>query len=117
MRNAEETALVLAVIFQRSDQNRARLSASTIRVVSGRRHLRGVFLALLGDALGQYGVGLLELDSGGFGLIYMKALEAAKATTAKRYLTPQELRDVRRGNLSAFDREINTQSDTDGDDG
>ncbi len=115
LRTAEETALVIAVIFKRSGQTRARMGANTIRLASGRAHLRGAFMTLLVDALAQYGVGIIELATGGFGLIQTKALEAAKSVTARKQLSEDEKERLRTGrNLQYTDFEDELGTDEDG---
>lgn len=95
-RTSKETALLLALILKRSEQTRARLSTKTIKFISRRINLRGAFVVALADALVEYGWNMSELDTGGFGVIQTKSLEAAKAVTARRYLSDDELRAVRR---------------------
>jgi len=97
MRSAEQTALLLAVILNRSKQGRARVSAKTIKILGKRRNLRGAFVAQVVDALAEYSWILFELDSGGYGAIEAKALEAAKPVTASRWLSDDERRAIRRG--------------------
>jgi hypothetical protein len=107
MINAQQTAIVLVVILNRSAQPRARVSAKTIKMLAGRKHLRRAFVAELTDALAEYSWTLSEIDSGGFAVMRTKALEAAKPVTAKRWLTDHERRALKRGkaNWSAFETE------------
>ena len=108
VRSAEETALLLAVIFKRSGLHRARVSRKTIYLLAGRKHLRGAFLALVIDTLAEYDICLIEID-GGHALIRTKALEAAKPITAKRLLSDEERKAIKLGNsldLSALKKEI-----------
>lgn len=96
MRTAEETAILLAVLFKRSKQTRARVSQKTIKLLSFRIRLRAAFVSAIADALSQFEICMIELDSGAFGLIPTKSLEAAKAITAKRHME-NELPSLVRG--------------------
>lgn len=90
MRNAHETALLLALLIKRSGERRIRVSEATVKQLSQRQHqrLRSTFIAeLAGVLVSDFAVCLVELDSGGgFGLLYVKSLEAAKACTVERLL-------------------------------
>ncbi len=97
LRTAEETAVIVAEIFRRSQQNRARVSARTIRLASGRISLRASFLERLEDALMEFRIGLAELETGGFGVYYTSALSSAKPITAKKLCSPDELRALKDG--------------------
>src|ERR1017187_8357999 len=87
MRNAQQTAILLAIILNRSAQPRARVSAKTIKILGTRKHLRRAFVAELTDTLAEYSWTLSEIDSGGYAVMRTKALESAKPVTAKRWLT------------------------------
>jgi hypothetical protein len=97
MRSAQQAAILLAIILNRSGQPRARVSAKTIKFIGERRHLRIAFLEQLTDTLAEYGWTLSEIDSGGYAAIRTKALEAAKPVTAKRWLTDDERRALKNG--------------------
>lgn len=87
MRTPKVTALLIAVMLRRSGERRARMSEKTLRLVSGRKKLRVVFVSSLMEVLqGDFGICMTELDVGGYGLIYVKSLEAAKTITAKKFL-------------------------------
>lgn len=107
MRDTDQTAILLATILNRSDQTRARVSAKTIKKLAARRHLRRAFAAELTDALAEYSWTLTEIDSGGYAAVRTKTLEAAKPVTAKRWLTDNERKALKRGTAqwSAFERE------------
>jgi len=111
MRTAQQTATLLAIILNRSGQTRARVSGKTIKVLGARKHLRRAFVAELTDTLAEYSWTLSELDSGGYAAIRAKALEAAKPVTAKRWLTDDERRGLRRGRAvwSAFEKEASPE--------
>lgn len=93
---ADQTACLLAVILNRSGQNRARVSAKTIKFLAKRKTLRGAFLNELRDALSEYSWALCELESG-YGIEKSTLLEAAKAVTGKRWLDDDLRRALRRG--------------------
>jgi hypothetical protein len=102
MRNAEDTAILLATILNRSEHTRARVSAKTIKVLAVRRHLRRAFAAELTDALAEYAWTLTEIDSGGYAAVRTKTLEAAKPVTAKRWLTDDERKKLKLGEAKWF---------------
>lgn len=105
MRSAQQAAILLALILNRSGQPRARVSAKTIKFVGDRRHLRTAFLAQLTDLLAEFSWTLSEIDSGGYAAIRTKALEAAKPATAKRWLTEDERRALKNGKAKWADLE------------
>lgn len=110
----EETASLIAVILTRSKQNRARISAKTIKVLAKRRTLRGAFLIELREALAEYDWVLCELESG-YGIEKSTLLEAARAVTAKRWLDDEFRRALRRGediDFSALEREISREDES-----
>src|SRR6202035_2400474 len=96
MRNAQQTATLLAAILNRSGQARGRVSVKTIKTLATRRHLRRAFAAELTDTLAEYSWTLTEIDSGGYAAVRTKTLEAAKPVTAKRWLTDDERRALKR---------------------
>ncbi|MBX9583582.1 MAG: hypothetical protein K2X87_25045 [Gemmataceae bacterium] len=91
MRSGEEVALLVALLFKRSDQKRARLSATTLRRLAKRRSIRTAFLVRVSQHLDDLGLILIELERGGYGLIAASTLDGAPAITAKKYL-PNEVR-------------------------
>jgi hypothetical protein len=86
MRTHEETATLIALLFKRSKQTRARLSTVTLRVLSKRRSIRRAFLTRVIDNLDDRGLILMEIDRGGYGLLSSSALDGATPVTAKKYL-------------------------------
>jgi hypothetical protein len=83
-----ETATLLALLFKKAGLNRARISRKTIKLLAYRVNLRSAFvLSVSVELSSNYGLYLIELDSGGFGIVPARSLEAAKPVTAKRYLT------------------------------
>jgi hypothetical protein len=77
------------------------------------------FVADSTKALGQYGLALIELVNGGYGLIEAKVLEAAPAVTAKKWLQADEMKALHAGNIKVSDFEIELMDGIDllGDDG
>ena len=108
-----QTAAVLATILKRSGQTRARVSAKTIKLVGKRQNLRSAFVVELISALSDYDWIMFELASGGYGAVHAKALEAAKSITAKRGLTDDEHKSLRRGTVDfiAFEKEATPEDD------
>lgn len=103
-RNPEDVALLLAVIFLRSGEKRARVSEKTLKLLGYRERLKAAFVVAVSDALlDYYDLCLIQID-GGFGIIPTKSLEAAKSITAKKFLEEEELDSIRRG------EEIDTKS-------
>src|ERR1700722_11011016 len=98
-RTATDTATVLAVMLKRSKQTRARISVVAVRVVSNRKVIRAAFIASLSREMEDFGWIFFELDSGGFGAIQTKALEAAKPVTPMRWLDDAERKALRLGTL------------------
>jgi hypothetical protein len=112
-RTPRQTAAVLATILKRSEQTRARVSAKTIRFIGKRQNLRSAFIVELVDALAEYDWILFELATGGYGAVHAKALEAAKSVTAKRRLTDDEYKELKRGTVdfAAFEKEATPEDD------
>jgi len=69
--------------------------------------LRRSFAAELTDTLAEYSWTLTEIDSGGYAAIRTKTLEAAKPVTAKRWLTDDERKALKRGTAkwSGFEKD------------
>jgi hypothetical protein len=99
LRSAKDTAAILTVLLNRSGQSRARVSATTIKTIATRRNLRSAFVQDLIMEMVEYAWILFELDSGGYGAVQAKALEAAKTVTGKRYLTDEERKAITTGTV------------------
>ena len=112
-RSAGDSAILLAVILNRSGLTRARVSGATIKYVALRRNLRSAFVIEVIDALAEYHWTLFELNGGGYGAVRTKTLEAAKSVTAKRLLTDDERKGLRNGKLkpAALEKEANPEQD------
>jgi len=95
-RTAEETAILLALLFTRSKAKRARVSEKTVRHLSKRTHLRTVFLDKLREALDEIDLHFIELGRGGFGIIPISALDGAQAIMARQYLV-EDLKKLKQG--------------------
>ena len=81
--SAEATALLVALLFKRGGQKRARVSEKTVRVLSKRQRLRRSFVGAVQQHLEDLGLILVDLDRGGFGILPSSGLEGAPALTAK----------------------------------
>lgn len=89
--DAQQTARLLATGFQRSRQNRARLSLKSVQRVSGRTRVSASFIVALIEFMAEYGIIMAELTTGGFGLLYASALNGAKSLPVTNFLTEDEL--------------------------
>jgi hypothetical protein len=105
---AEETALLITQTMRRSGLKRARISEKTIKLLSKRTHLRSAFLELLKGHLEDIGLLLVEIDTGGYGLIYYSTLNGAQPITAKKYYPKSERRNV---NFALLKQEIYENTD------
>lgn len=94
MHTAQQTAVLLAVVLNRSGQNRARVSSKTIKLLGQRHNLRSAFFTLVAEALLEYGWALIEIP-GGYSASKLSTLSAAKAVTAKNLLTDAERKAVK----------------------
>jgi len=94
-----QVALLIILIFVRSEQKRAKLSAKTVKILSKRKCLRVAFIKKLIAELDELGFTFVELESGGFGMLKTTALEGAPSVTVKKYLT-EELRNIRKGKIT-----------------
>lgn len=91
-RTSEQTAVLIAALFYRSKQTRARISEAVVKALSERTRLTIAYTHRLQAILDRdYSLILVELDTGGFGVISAKALGGAKPITTK-LLTEDELR-------------------------
>ena len=98
---SRETALLLALLFKRADANRARLSETTLRKLSGRSKLRSVFITDVRDQLDDLGFAFLEIERG-FAMVPLAALNGAPAITAKKHL-PEIAAKIDKGESIDFD--------------
>lgn len=89
--DAQQTARLLAIGFQRSRQNRARLSMKSVQRVSGRSRVSAAFIVSLMEFMAEYGIIMAELTTGGFGLLYASALNGARSLPVTKFLTEDEL--------------------------
>ena len=102
-----DTAVLLAVLLARSNQTRARFSDKTLRFLGGRKHLhRNSFVKEVTDALAEnHGWFMTPLTVGGYGAAKETALMAGKTVTPKRLLEHEELRKLKRRELTDEDWE------------
>ena len=89
-RTPQETATGIAFLLKRSNLTRARVSEKTIRIMAKRKRLRSAFIVAVTSSLTDFGWSVCEIESGGFGAIQTKALEAAKTVSITRLLTEDE---------------------------
>ncbi len=117
MRNVNETALLIAVLVKRSEERRVRVSDKTIKLLARRERLRSAFIANVTDVLAtDFGLCMIELDTGGFGIVHAKSLEGAKTVTAKRLMNDKELKSIIHGrpvDFEEFLKEVNGDADDD----
>ena len=113
-RTTEETAILVALLLKRSGQKRARLSESTIRVLSKRKTLRDAFKERLRSELDDIGIHLVQLERGGFGIIPINALDGAPAITAKKYLG-DDLKKLKKSDGDAFFGKLRKEVEEDAD--
>ncbi|WP_257285873.1 hypothetical protein [Endozoicomonas sp. SESOKO1] len=102
MRTPRESALLLALLYKRSGKTRARVSALTVKRLSKRQYLRTAFIEQLIIELDHFGIVLIELDRGGFGLISSSALNGAPTIKAKNYLM-EDLNRLKKGKIDFND--------------
>ena len=113
-RTTEETAILVALLLKRSGQKRARLSESTIRVLSKRKTLRDAFKERLRSELDDIGIHLVQLERGGFGIIPINALDGAPAITARKYLG-DDLKKLKKSDGDAFFGKLRREVEEDAD--
>ena len=109
--SAAETALLLAVLLKRSGERRARVSEKTLKLLGQRKRLRSAFVVDISKNLADFGLCIIELDAGGFGIVRAKSLEAAKAITVKRLMTSEERAYIKGGALGEFKEEFKKVSE------
>ena len=107
MNSAADTALLLFFLLDRSKCRRARVSDKTLKLLGRRKRLRSAFVVEVTENLAaDYGLCMIELDSGGFGIIRARSLEAAKHITVKHLMTDDEQSCIKKGDLSLFKGEV-----------
>ena len=99
-RTVEQTALLLAIILNRSKQTRARISTKTIKALANRQQMRCMFVKDLIDTLAdRHDWILVELASGGFGAVLARTLEAARPVMTHKFLTEDENQGLQTGDI------------------
>lgn len=91
MNSADQTAVLICIAFQRSKQNRCRLSHKSLLRVAGRARCNAVFIVDVMNHAAEYGITMSELETGGYGLLYQRALCGAKTMPASNFLTEEEI--------------------------
>lgn len=90
VKTPEQAAIIIASLLQSQDLRKARLSKKNVAHIFGLRTVvRPTRIIRLRNALEDLGIVLAELDTGGFGVMYAKALEGAKSL--KMTMTESEL--------------------------
>jgi len=116
MRNVYETALLIALLFKRSEKNRVRISHLTVRKLAERERLKSAFIGMLINELDGLGIIMIELERAGFGLIPVGALNGAPSILANTFLK-DDLQKLRKEELNFGDilREIEGHKNSHGD--
>ena len=84
-RTPAESAALIALLFERSGQRRARISTATLETLSGRKPVRNSFVARVQEALSdEFDLVMHEVDRG-FGLLPFSSLDGAPAITPEKY--------------------------------
>lgn len=92
--DAQHTALLISLLLKRLGKSRARMSRETLKLLAARQQLRHRFLVQLETALDDFGWVLIELETSGFGLVAMRALEGAPRCNVRILLSSSERQDV-----------------------
>lgn len=104
LRTPNQVAILLALIYQRSGAKRSvRVSESTLRLLGSREKLRSAFVVEVMMALEEFGLVMVEIQSGGYGIIPAKSLEAGRVITAKNFLSTKEMNLVKGGKNIDFE--------------
>lgn len=88
-RTNEQAVIMLASLLETSGQTRARISKSEVAALFGVR-IRAVTVNNLIQIAPEYGITLVELDTGGFGLLANRTLDGAKTLTFRKHFTKAE---------------------------
>lgn len=84
-----QAVIMLASLLETSGQTRARISKSEVTALFGVRVRVSTISALIQIAP-DYGISIIELDTGGFGLLANRTLDGAKALTFRKHFTQAE---------------------------
>lgn len=88
-RNKEQAVIMLASLLHTSGQTRARISKTEVTALFGVR-LRAAAIRDLIQIAPDYGISIVELETGGFGLLANRTLEGAKVLTFTKHFTQAE---------------------------
>jgi hypothetical protein len=91
MNTPNQTATLIAVAFLRSKQLRARLSNKSLQRLAGSPFTGGAYLVQVMQDIAVFGIVMAEIETGGFGLLYTRALCGAKSMPASNFLTEEEI--------------------------
>lgn len=94
-RTPEQTAILVALLLERSKHKRARISEKTIRRLARRKRLRISFLMMLREHLEDHALVMIELDDGSWGLMPSRGLQGAP-TIISRDLLADDLHKLKR---------------------
>lgn len=86
----ERVAYLLALMLKRSNKTKGRMSERTLKIVSGRKRLRGAFHVSLYENLANLGLEIVELDRGGYALYHRSILEGVPVLRAKDLIPREE---------------------------
>ncbi|RTZ39954.1 hypothetical protein EKL30_16990 [Candidimonas sp. SYP-B2681] len=115
-RPADQTALIIAAIFQRSAEKRARISKKTLELVSARKVIKASFVARLQQEMEDLGILFPELETGGYGIMPAQSLRGAKSITVKNHAGDDWLRSsIRTGRPLTEDEAAELLDDVIGD--
>lgn len=95
MRSAEETAVILAVMFNRVQSTRARISEKTIRIMSGRRRIGVYFQHMLIEALSEFDYGLVHAPGGGYVIFKISSLTSTSKILRPALFSSAELEGLK----------------------
>ncbi|MES2348471.1 MAG: hypothetical protein V4641_12990 [Pseudomonadota bacterium] len=98
--STKESALLIALLYKRGGNPRARFSETTLRKLSGRLKLRTAFIFDLKNELDDLGYAFFEIDRG-FALLPLSALDGAYPLTANKLL-PEYVEALLKGQAIDF---------------
>ena len=79
-------ALRISVLLKLSGKTRGRISNKTLLLITGRSQLKIGLINQIRDALDDYNLTLVQINSGGFAVISNSALDGAPPLTLKSLL-------------------------------
>lgn len=112
MNNAQQTAALIATAFIRSRQHRVRLSFKSFQRLAAKSIITAAFTVEVMQCAAEYGVVMVEINTGGFGLMYANALIGARSMPAANFLTEEEIDSP---DMAALHKELSYGPSTDED--